>query len=376
MRIALLSQSVDNESGIGRIVLSLARQFQGAGHEVHGLVQRVGVAERPFVVQKVFSVPFSKGLNKLVYRFGAERALRGSDYDIIHAFGVGRFADVVSAQSCHRAGIAIMKEHRGSLVSKANWGVYDRVSLADERRLLTSPRTKKIIAVSSLVKNQILEYYRVDSERIEVVPNGVDLSLFARPRKEEDISESRSALGIPKGRFVLLFMGNEFGRKGLAVLIRSLATMRDSALHLLVVGRDDPVPYQHLAHAVGCLKQITFRGGAVNPERVYSWADAFVLPTLYEPFGMVIVEAMAAGLPVIATSHCGAVEGMKHGVHGLYLRNPGDVHELADQIRNLTLDGALRDRLAHAGREEARGFDWSLVVPRILDVYKSIMQQH
>lgn len=149
--------------------------------------------------------------------------------------------------------------------------------------------------------------------------------------------------------------------------------MHDDSIHLLVAGRDNPAPYKRLAHEMNCLQAVTFAGKIVSPERLYALADAFVLPAMYEPFGMVVVEAMAAGLPVIATADCGALEGLKDGEHGIFLGKPGDMEELTGAIRRIVSDRQLRERFGRAGREAALKFDWSLVSRQILDVYNEVL---
>jgi UDP-glucose:(heptosyl)LPS alpha-1,3-glucosyltransferase len=373
MRIALLSQAVDDKTGIGRIVSSLAKQFWESGNEVHCLAQRIEITAQPFHVREVFGIPGSKALSKLAFRFSAGKIVPRLNCDIIHAFGVGAFANVVSAQSCHRAGLDVLNEHKDAHLAKGGLGLYNRISLADEQRLLKSLHTKRIIAVSHLVKSQIMESYGVDHERISVVPNGVDVSRFDAVRQKTDRNEVRRVLGLSQEHFVLLFVGNEFGRKGLDALVRSLGVIRNESLRLLVVGADDPTPYKKVAKSLGCLDQIKFTGQVSAPERLFLAADTLVLPTLYEPFGVVVVEAMAAGLPVITTRFCGAVETMIHGEHGLYLQNPRDIDDLSRQILRVVSDEELRARLAANGKQEAKKYDWMPIALRILRIYHEIV---
>ena len=99
-------------------------------------------------------------------------------------------------------------------------------------------------------------------------------------------------------------------------------------------------------------------------------ADALVFPTHYEPFGMVIIEAMAAGIPVIASRTAGAVEDLTDGVHGLYLDDPYSSGELSRRIRLLLEDATLRETLSRNGRMVAERYGWPVIAARYIDLYR------
>ncbi len=101
---------------------------------------------------------------------------------------------------------------------------------------------------------------------------------------------------------------------------------------------------------------------------MFEISDVFIFPTLYEPFGMVVLEAMAAGLPVIASRNCGATEGMTHGLHGIFLDDPTSAGELAEWIRTLLADDVLSRKISEGGRNIARTFCWDTIAERTFDV--------
>ncbi len=366
MRIGLETLSCDPRTGIGRIARALANAFSQRGHEVHIIAHDPGPPDVRTHAHRVMGFPRSKALSKILFRIDEQRCLRTLSCDITYSFGIGRRADVVAAQSCHRAGMEILKSHSLAPWERPNWGLYDMVSLNDEKALLTSKRTKRIIACSNLVKNQIIQYYGVEPGRIVVIPNGV--SLHGGDRSGEFLASLRKQWGIAEEERVLLFTGNEFSRKGLKSVLEAMAKLDMPNLRLVVAGRGNIRPYERLAEALRLAGRVTFLGSVENPDRLFGVADLFVFPTLYEPFGMVVLEAMAAGVPVITSKSCGAVEGMTQGFHGIFLDDPTSAAEVADGIRRLLADENLRNKLSVEGRNKASEFRWDAIAARTLEV--------
>ncbi|HCV42347.1 MAG TPA: hypothetical protein DGH68_02600 [Bacteroidetes bacterium] len=372
MKIGLVCESCDNRTGIGRIVNYLAGEFLELENEVRCAAQSFEGTHAKLIRRSVPRFSSSKGLNKILFGLNGP-PFTGSEVDVMHSFGVGRGAQVVSAQSCHRAGMELLDPFRNEFLERRGFGLYDRVSLYDEKALLTSRSTKRIIAVSKLVKTQVENFYGVNPARVAVVPNGVNISLFEQLRNQIDRPRLRSSVGCSPDDFVVLFVGNEFGRKGLRVVLQSLRALNDRHVRLLVVGRGDRERYSRCAVDLGIADNVLFMGSVSAPETLYFAADAFVFPSLYEPFGIVVLEAMAAGVPVITTRSCGAVETMIHGEHGLYLENPCDIDDLSQQILRVVSDEELRARLAANGKQEARKYDWTSIAFWILNIYREIV---
>ncbi len=371
MRIGLVSQSYDNRTGIGRIVKALALEFVGLGHAVSCAAQHFEDVDRRITECHVPSLSSSKALNKMLFTLNGS-PFSGGEVDIINTFGVGRGANIVTAQSCHRAGMELLRSKSDQFLESRGLGLYDRVSLIDERVLLTVPTTKRIMAVSQLVKSQIETFYKVAPEKVTVVPNGVDYTLFKALRTRVDRSGQRMSLGFSPDDFVLLFVGNEFGRKGLKTLLQSLAALNDRKLRLLVVGGGDRQAYERRTAELGIMDNVSFMGNIPAPETMYLVADAFVIPSLYEPFGIVILEAMAAGVPVITSKSCGASEGMTDREHLLLLENPASVEELTEAIGLLSRDETMRRKLIAAGVEKAKEFSWDRIARKVLSVYEDV----
>jgi len=166
----------------------------------------------------------------------------------------------------------------------------------------------------------------------------------------------------------VLFVG-EYRRKGLATVIRAIGRLQDSCVHLLAIGKGDREHYEGLAAQAGIADRATFAGPTRDVEQVFGAADLFAFPTYYEPFGMVITEAMASGLPVITSRSAGASEMITEGVNGLLLDHPGDDEELSRQIMLLLSDKTLRKDMGTQARPAAAGYSWSHVAEDTLRLY-------
>ncbi|RPH34797.1 glycosyltransferase family 1 protein, partial [bacterium] len=240
-------------------------------------------------------------------------------------------------------------------------------------RLLTSGETKRIIACSNLVKNQIVQHYGVEPGRIAVIPNGV---AFQEKNGPESMRTSlRKRWGIPGDDRVLLFVGNEFARKGLQTVLEAMARLAMPDVRLLVVGAGNIGPYERLTEALHLGGRVSFLGSVERPERLFGIADIFIFPTLYDPCPLVVLEAMAAGVPVVTSRSCGTVEGMTHGLHGIYLDDPTSAGEAAEWIRTLLTDHKLHEQLSLEGRNKAREYCWDAIAARTLEILEKVVPE-
>lgn len=184
-----------------------------------------------------------------------------------------------------------------------------------ERQVFTHPRLKAVICNSNMVKQEIKRWFGVADAKLHVIYNGVNLDKF-HPRLAKYRTQVRMRNGIPEKASLFLFVGSGFQRKGIPVLLEALAQLPPSA-HLLVVGRDKNLAdYQRRARQLGIAGRVVFAGSQKDVKPFYGAADAVALPTLYDPFPNVVLEAMACGLPVVTSNKCGAAEFLRQDVDG------------------------------------------------------------
>jgi UDP-glucose:(heptosyl)LPS alpha-1,3-glucosyltransferase len=179
-------------------------------------------------------------------------------------------------------------------------------------------------------KAQVAHYYNVPEEKITVVHNGVDLNKFNPDEKQGLRKSIRKNLGIKNDETALLFAGNDFRRKGLQFAMQCAANLIKKGLKvkLLIAGRQKAGPYLRLVRKNGYADNFLFLGHVEKIESVFCASDMFVLPTFYDPFSNVCLEAMACGLPVMTTRLNGAAEIIEDRVSGILVDSPWDLEEM------------------------------------------------
>lgn len=223
--------------------------------------------------------------------------------------------------------------------------LYYRLIMMLERKIYANPRVK-LIAVSQLVSAQLQTYF--NRSDVVVIPNAVDKVRFAPELRAARRGAARKAYGLEECDFVCLLIGNDWKKKGLDTLLRASATLSNCPLKLLVVGSDDPTVYQTLLTQLHLEGRVRFLPVSEDVLSFYAAADLYVGPSLEDAFGLPIVEAMACGLPVIASVRAGASELVHDGETGLLLRDPRSAKELAALMQSLVDDGNLRNVLGYA----------------------------
>jgi UDP-glucose:(heptosyl)LPS alpha-1,3-glucosyltransferase len=177
--------------------------------------------------------------------------------------------------------------------------------------------------------------------------NAVDLKKFDPADVKESGRQVRADFGIAPEKVVGLIVAQDFARKGLREAVEAWKAVADDRLVLLVVGKDDFAPYARLGAGAPHPKNLIYAGATRDVRPFYSAADFFVLPTRHDPCSLVVLEALAMGLPVISTRFNGACEVMTPGQHGSVLADPGDVPALAAAMREL-LDSTHRQAMNDA----------------------------
>ncbi|HSQ55725.1 MAG TPA: glycosyltransferase family 4 protein, partial [Gemmata sp.] len=237
-----------------------------------------------------------------------------------------------------------------------------------ERRALVQPATKKVIAVSQLVRQNLAHYYG-RSDGVNVIHHGTDVVRFHPENRSRFRSAVRSSLGVAENAFVALYVGDL--KKGATAAIRAVA--KTAGVTLLVVSPSPPEPYRQVAEAEAVADRVIFHPHSKEVERFFAAADAFVFPTVYDPFGLVITEAMASGLPVVTSRAAGAAELIAHGVEGFLTERAWDVDAIARHLAELRDDPAVRERMSSGARARVEPLTWDRTAAATLAVYRDIV---
>jgi D-inositol-3-phosphate glycosyltransferase len=243
-----------------------------------------------------------------------------------------------------------------------------------------------IIAATTLEREQMRSFYGADPDRIQIVPPGVDLDLF-RPLPCE---ESRAAVGIPLDHHMILFVGRIQPIKGIDTLIRAMAVLLRKRRHFkgkmclsIIGGAGDPATdgelarLQALEQELGIDDVVTFLGSRAQETLVnyYNAASMVVVPSHYESFGMVALEAMACGTPVIASDVGGLSLNIADGFNG-YLVPKGDVEALAYKMELMLEHEQLRAQLGTQACQWAQRFSWQTIADETLSIYAKMENGH
>jgi glycosyltransferase involved in cell wall biosynthesis len=240
------------------------------------------------------------------------------------------------------------------------------VALRD-RWMIGRLRYRMYVAVSPRVAAELQEIYSVPLSRIMVIPNGIDLERF-KPDPAAGLAIRRE-FNIPLDAKLLLFAGHEFRRKGLAHAIGALDRMGPD-VWMLVVGSDNPAPYRKLATTSH--QRLIFAGARSDMPALYAAADGFVLPTSYETFSLVCMEAMACAVPVFASPVGGIEDYLVDGVNGFQIEQ--NAADIAVKVNSAFSDPALMQRMSDGARATALNYGWDHVGARYIALLEQVQQ--
>ena len=226
----------------------------------------------------------------------------------------------------------------------------------------------RIIAVSNRVARDLRSLYHCRAP-ISVIYHGVDVKTFIPAQQNPMRSAVRAESHLASGEMAFLFVGDM--RKGARQCIEALA--RVGAGTLLFISRSPDASYRSLASKLGVSERVRFLGATGQAEKYYAAADAFLLPTHYDSFAMVVTEAMASSLPVIVSREAGAAELIQDGENGLILQDFTDTAELAEKMRLLMDDREFAVRLGVSGRNTAEHYSWDAVAEQTMRIYKDLL---
>jgi len=309
------------------------------------------------------------------HRIGAwgeiSRILKRNQTDILHSHGA-RAGWYGRIGTCRASKVRIISTVHNSLRDYPYPEWRKRLYVMAER--LTSPWVSQWIAVSEGLRQDLVQYYGLPNERIRVIPNGIDLTDLMTTRSREEL---RKELGLRSDSLVFVSIGRLTNQKGHRFLLDALNDIRRAIpeVRLLLVG-DGPMRPQleDQVSQMGLQREVSLLGFRDDVSDLIGASDIYVLPSLSEGMPMGLLEAMALGCPVVASTVAGVTEVVKNGENGR-LVSPKDVSELKAALLELARDEPLRLRLGRAGKETvSREFTAERMASSVASLYRSCLQ--
>jgi UDP-glucose:(heptosyl)LPS alpha-1,3-glucosyltransferase len=365
LKIAFVVHDYNRTFGHSRYVAELATRFKHE-HEVHVFTNTVDEPDpSDLIFHHVPAWRLSALAGCLTFIVPATFAV-GRGFDIVHAQGLcGLRHNVATAHFCQPAWYAALQRMQGRLTWRQRLNQWLITPL--ERRALAQTATKRVIAISERIRADLAEHFgRRDGVRL--VYHGVDLETFHPRNRGLYRNEICARLHLSPTACIALFVG--YLPKGASVAIRAVA--RTPGVHLLLISNADCRAAQAVAQVEGIADRVTFVPYTRAIERYFAAADVFVFPTLWEPYGMVISEAMASGLPVITSRSAGAAELITHGQDGWLTDDPWDVNTVAAGLEELATNSERRRVMGTRARTTIEAYSWDVTAERTMAVYREI----
>ncbi len=373
MKIAIIRKKYIFHGGSERFSHSFIEKMAEAGNEIHiySISWQTDAPHPNIIFHKVPAFTSISLLRDLSFTVSTYLMLKQQrrNLDIIQTHDKTLYQDIYRAgDGCHIAWLKQRWKRIGAakkvsiVLNPYHWFV-----LILERMILKGHRFRKIIAISKMVKKEIVDFYGIAPSDIEVVYNGVDIDRYHPSNREKYRGEIRKRHGLTDMDFVVLFVGSGFERKGVRYLLKAVALIKDPVT-VLVVGRGSATGIRKLASH----QRVIFCGPREDSYKYYAAAEIFVFPTLYEPFGNVHLEALASGLPVITTRNSGASELIKDGEHGFVVSAPEDLGTIAGGIQDMIHNRDKLEAMKKNARQLAEQFTFESHIKAIKKIYDQL----
>ena len=375
MRIAVLNRVFSpTGGGAERYSIALVEQL-APRHEIHVFAQQVD-HQWPGVTYHQVSAPLLKPrwINQLWYAAATWWATRRG-FDVVHSHENTWHGQVhtmhvmpVKHNLFHgRTGVRRVLRWI-KVITSLRLLVY---LLLERARLTGDPKRHCVVVASASLKEIFARTYPQIALAPVVISPGVEPVAFADAAKKK---LARDALGLPATGTCILFVGHDYRKKGLEALVSALVQLPSNAV-LVVVGSPTQIPvFRDMANRLDIASRVFFLGAMADVSQAYVAADMLAHPTLEDAFAMVVLEAMAHGLPVVVSNenYCGIAALLENGTNAFVMSDPRDAQELSGLLRRLIEDAPLRERLGQAATAFALAYQWPEIARQQEAIYASV----
>jgi len=379
MRIALVIEHFDpRRGGAEQWATQFASQLLARGHEVHVIARDFG--------QRVPAMPIAAhrlriAASRPAFAQAAQAELLKVAPDIIHDMGCGWYCDVFHP---HGGSMTALARQKLKMLSPWLRPIKSRVDglLSRHRQFQTLLERQYIddgrfmVALSRKVADDFRRFHGVPRQRIRLIYNGVDTERFSPQSRRRCRRQTRRGMGLDDGTLLLLTVTHNFRLKGVPVMLRAVRRLKQAGapVHLVVVGGKRLKGWVRAARWLGIDHMVSFTGTVDDPVPYYAAADIYAHPTFYDSCSLVVLEALAGGLPVLTSRFNGAAELMTEGREGYIVPDPADLSELLARLQ-LLFDTDRRRRMGRAARRLALKHTFARNVDQVLEIYEQSLAE-
>jgi len=341
------------KGGAESYAVSLASALARNGWAIH-LYGLTWDGEPPAAFFQKIRVPrlLPSWIKMILFAFQHKSMVKGKDFDVVLGFGNTIYMNVYQSHG----GV-----HRFSTSRKVYSENNSVLRLLKRMLIFLSPKDKvrhwiesapfrieprpRIIAISEMVRDDMVSFYGVDKDAIELVYNGIDTEHYNINLRERLRGPLRESLGLKEEDIAFVFISYDLKKKGIAPLIDAVVQLRRykvGGFKLLVVGEKPHPALSRRISDLGLEETVIFAGPTKSPGEYYANCDVLVLPTFYDACSLVVMEAMACGLPAITTVANGASGIITRGKDGYTISHPPNSNELADVMKAFFSQETLR----------------------------------
>ena len=376
MKVGIVSALLQTRRGGAEAwTFGFARWLVERGHDVHALVRK----SDPAVEQAGIHVHTLPIRSRLAFGRAVQEKLAELQVDVSHDMGCVWGCDVFQP---HLGSPDAVRERTKHLLSAPSRLLRPYIERLLPRYRETAELTRRqfdcsgpthFLALSNMVAADMRSFHGVPSERISVIYNGVDAARFDPARRTEQGAGVRRALGVGEDEMLLLLVAHNHDLKGAPALLQAAGKLNADGgkVHAAVVGGKPSPRHLRLAERCGLSGRAHFVGPKDDTAPYYMAADVYVHPTFYDACSLVVLEALASGLPVITSRFNGAGELIIDDVHGCLLQDPADAGELAELLRRFNSNDRRR-RMGLAARAFAEQQTFEKNYEQIFALYERL----
>ena len=366
-RIAVVIPKYGLVGGAERFASELTERLAGnPAYDIHVFANKWQNGSNLITFHRIPIIRFPKFLTTISFAFFANQKIGSMDFDLIHTHERIFHAHLFTMHGIpHEIWVKEVREKPMSL--------FDYGTRWVERGLVKDMQHGKFLAVSGLTREKFLQAYPVDPERLRVIHPGVDGARFNTLDANKYRRDIRTRFGVDDRDIVVLFVGMNFEIKGLDTLMAAVALAKSKCpsarLKLAVVGKGNEKKYTRLAKELGILDDVFFAGvWEKNIEKLYLAGDIFSMFSKFDTFGMTVLEALSASLPVLISDNVGAKDLVQEGINGFVI-NKDDIETISSKLI-LMLSQERRKTMAKKAYETGAANSWDRVAEKMSDIYE------